>query len=116
MNIRITSVWHLWINNHKAHTETTDIESAIINQQSIINLIACFYLRTEVAFLHFYAPACLDGLGYLLHRGEEYQHAYCCQHAAVYLTDGRSDEPADDEQEAGDEGDVECTHGVMYNL
>ena len=56
------------------------------------------------------------GFGYLLHRGEENQHAHCCQHAAVYLTDGRSDEPADDEQEAGDEGDVECTHGVMYNL
>ena len=52
-----------------------------------------------------------DGLGYLLHRGEENQHAHCCQHAAVYLTDGRSDEPAYDEQEAGDEGDIECTHG-----
>ena len=51
-----------------------------------------------------------DGLGYLLHRGEENQHAHCCQHAAVYLTDGRSDEPADDEQEAGNKGDVECTH------
>ena len=51
------------------------------------------------------------GFGYLLHRGEENQHAYCCQHAAVYLTDGRSDEPADDEQEAGDEGYVERSHG-----
>ena len=42
----------------------------------------------------------------LLHRGEEHQHAYGCQHAAVNLTDGRSDESADDEQEAGEEGDV----------
>ena len=47
-----------------------------------------------------------DGLGYLLHRGEENHHAHCCQHAAVYLTDGRSDEPADDEQEAEGEGYV----------
>ena len=47
-----------------------------------------------------------DGLGYLLHRGEENHHAHCCQHAAVYLTDGRSDEPADDEQEADGEGYV----------
>ena len=46
------------------------------------------------------------GFGYLLHRGEENQHAHCCQHAAVYLTDGRSDEPADDEQEADGEGYV----------
>ena len=46
------------------------------------------------------------GFGYLLHRGKEYQHAHCCQHAAVYLTDGRSDEPADDEQEADGEGYV----------
>ena len=85
-----------------------------------LGLIACFYLRTEVAFLHFYAPACLDGLGYLLHRGEEHQHAYGCQHTAVYLTDGRSDETAYDEQEACDEGDVECAHGgnvqfIIYN-
>ena len=81
-----------------------------------LGLIASFYLRTEVAFLHFYAPACLDGLRYLLHRGEEHQHAYGCQHTAVYLTDGRSDETADDEQEAGDEGYIECTHGVMDNV
>ena len=75
------------------------------------NLIAGFYLRAEIAFLHFYAPACLDGLGYLLHRGEEHQHAHCCQHTAVYLTDGRSDETAYNEQEADSKGEVECTHG-----
>ena len=70
-----------------------------------------FYLRAEVAFLHLDAPACLYGFGYLLYRGEEDEQADGCQHTAVYLTDGRSDETADDEKEAGDEGDVECTHG-----
>ena len=90
-------------------------ESPKSSKQKRLGLIACFYLRTEVAFLHFYAPACPYSLGYLLHRGKEHQHAYGCQHTAVYLTDGRSDETADDEQQAGDEGDVECTHGVMDN-
>ena len=66
-----------------------------------LTLYLCF---CKVEFTNNYTQVLLITI--LLHRGEEHQHAYGCQHAAVNLTDGRSDESADDEQEAGEEGDV----------
>ena len=66
-------------------------------------------LGREVALLQADGLAGLGRLyqrGHLGENGEGEEHAYGSQHAAVNLTDGRSDESADDEQEAGEEGDV----------